>query len=82
MTHEYATRGTCSTRISFELDGDVVHKVRFTGGCNGNLQAISSLVEGMTVEEIEKRCAGIRCGFKNTSCADQLVQALRKAQGK
>ena len=79
MKHTYKTTGTCSSVITFELDGDIIHNVSFTGGCNGNLQAISALVEGMTVSDYEKKCKGIRCGFRPTSCSDQLAVALRKA---
>ncbi|MBQ3053666.1 MAG: TIGR03905 family TSCPD domain-containing protein [Clostridia bacterium] len=79
MTYTYRTKGTCSSQITFELDGNIVKKVQFIGGCNGNLKAIASLVEGMTVEEIAKRCEGITCGFKSTSCSDQLVKALKEA---
>ncbi len=82
MEHTFTTRGTCASRIKFELDGNVVKNVSFVGGCNGNLKAISALVEGMTVDEIEKRIKGIRCGFKNTSCSDQLATALRQALDK
>ena len=82
MTYEYKTRGTCSTKITFELDGDTVTNVRFTGGCNGNLKGISSIVDGMTVEEIEKKLSGITCGFKNTSCPDQLARAVSEACAK
>lgn len=77
--YTYRTKGTCSTQIELELDGNVVHNVKFTGGCDGNLKAIPRLVEGMTVEEVEKRLSGIRCGFKNTSCGDQLVKACQAA---
>ncbi len=79
MKYTYIPRGVCSSVIEFELDGDVVRNVKYTGGCNGNLQAISSLVEGMKVDEIEKRIGGIRCGFKDTSCGDQLVRGLKEA---
>lgn len=79
MTYNYKTNGTCSVNIKLELDGDVVTNVEFTGGCNGNLKAISKLVNGMTVEEIEKKCKGIECGYKGTSCADQLAKAVRAA---
>ena len=79
MSYTYRTKGTCSSQIQFDLDGDRVRNVKFTGGCNGNLQAVSKLVEGMTVEEITQKCEGIRCGFKNTSCADQLVQGIKEA---
>ena len=79
MGYLYKTRGTCSTLIEVELDGNVVKNVKFTGGCNGNLQAIPRLVEGMTVEEVERRIAGIRCGMRPTSCGDQLAKACREA---
>ena len=79
MLHTYKTQGTCSSRIEFELDGNVIKSVRFTNGCNGNLKAVSSLVEGLTVEQIEEKCKGITCGMKQTSCADQLAKAVRMA---
>ena len=79
MTYTYRTQGTCSSQITFDLDGDVVTNVKYYGGCNGNLQGISKLVNGMTVDEIEKKLGGIRCGFKSTSCPDQLAKAVRKA---
>ena len=65
--------------ISFELEGNVVKDVHFLGGCNGNLKAISKLVDGMTVEEIEAKLKGNTCGPKPTSCADQLCRGLRQA---
>lgn len=80
MQFEYKTHGTCSTKISFDIDGDVITNVRFTGGCPGNLKAIPILVEGMTVEEIEQKLSGVKCGFKSTSCADQLAKAVRTAK--
>ena len=73
MTYSYKTKGTCSTQIDLELDGNVVHNVKFTGGCNGNLQAIPKLVEGLTVEQVEEKIGGIRCGGRPTSCGDQLL---------
>ena len=79
MPYIYKTKGTCSTQIELELEGNIVHNVKFTGGCNGNLQAIPKLVEGMTVEEVEERIGGIHCGFKNTSCGYQLAKACRAA---
>lgn len=79
MKYEYKTKGTCSSRITFDLDGDIVTNVKFTGGCNGNLKGISSIVDGMTVEEISKKLDGITCGFKNTSCPDQLAKAVTEA---
>ncbi|MBQ9493440.1 MAG: TIGR03905 family TSCPD domain-containing protein [Oscillibacter sp.] len=80
MTHfEYRTSGTCSRLISLDLDGERVHNVRFVGGCDGNLKAISSLVEGLTVQEITEKVSGIHCGAKNTSCGDQLAKAVQAA---
>ena len=80
MTYSYTTHGTCSRRIDFDIDDDnTVHNVHFTGGCNGNLAGISSIVEGMDAEEIIDRFDGIRCGFKQTSCPDQFAEALREA---
>ena len=79
MKYTYKTKGTCSTRIDFEINNDVISNVQFTGGCNGNLKAISALVDGLTVEQIESRVKGIQCGFKSTSCSDQLAQAVREA---
>ena len=77
--YDYATKYTCSSMISLDLDGNTVHNVKFTGGCNGNLKGVSSLVEGMTVEQIESALAGITCGLKPTSCPDQLARAVREA---
>ena len=79
MSFVYKTSGTCSSQIQLDLEGDVVHNVKFTGGCDGNLKAIPALVEGLTVAEVEERIGGIRCGFKNTSCGDQLAKACRAA---
>lgn len=79
MQYEVKPRGVCPSRITFELEGDVVRNVSFTGGCNGNLQAISRVVEGMTVEQVESYFRGIDCGGKGTSCSDQLAQAVRSA---
>ena len=79
MEHTYKTRGVCSIQINFTLDGDVVTNVSFIGGCNGNLKAISKLVDGMTVSEIEEKLLGNTCGGKLTSCADQLACAVRAA---
>ena len=79
MAYVYKTKGTCSSKIEVELEGNIVRNVKFTGGCPGNLQAIPKLVEGMTVEEVENKIAGVRCGMKNTSCGDQLAKAVREA---
>ena len=73
---QYQPKGVCSTSINIELEDGIVKSVAFTGGCNGNLQGISRLVEGMKAEEAISRLKGIRCGFKNTSCPDQLARAL------
>ncbi len=78
--HEYKTSGTCSRKIIFELDDEgKVHNVVFEGGCHGNLQGIGKLVEGMDATEVIKRVEGIKCGFKQTSCPDQLSKALSEA---
>ena len=74
----YKTKGTCSTSIDVELKDGVIDSVKFTGGCNGNLQGISALVKGMKSEEAISRLKGIRCGFKPTSCPDQLAHALEE----
>lgn len=79
MRCEYKTKGVCASKISFDLEGNVVSNVSFLGGCNGNLKAVSKLVEGMTVEQIEGYLKGNTCGMRNTSCADQLAQAVRTA---
>ncbi len=79
MHYQYRTKGTCSTAIDVELDGDVVKAVSFTGGCDGNLQGVSRLVTGRTVDEVEQTLSGIRCGRKPTSCPDQLARAVREA---
>lgn len=79
MRYSYETKNTCAKLIRFDLDGDVVRNVEFLGGgCPGNLQALPRLVEGMQVDEVVKRLDGIVCGRRETSCADQLVQALKK----
>ena len=74
----YKTKGTCSQMIEFEITDGKVHNVKFTGGCNGNLKGIGQLVEGMDAEEVIKRLEGTTCGFKSTSCPDQLAAALKE----
>ena len=76
MKTVYKPKGVCSRLMEIETEDGVVKSVKISGGCSGNLQGISRLVEGMTVEEAVKRMKGIRCGFKNTSCPDQLAAAL------
>ena len=78
MQYEYNTKGTCSQRILFEIEDGKVRNVQFLGGCNGNLQGISKLVEGMDVDEVIARIEGIHCGMKPTSCPDQLAKALEQ----
>ena len=79
MNFTYKTRGTCSQQINFDINDGVITNVSFTGGCNGNLKAVSKLVDGMTVEQIEAKLKGNTCGMKSTSCADQLALACRAA---
>lgn len=74
---KYKTQGVCSSAIDIEMDGNIIKSVKFTGGCNGNLQGIAALAKDMPAEDIIARLKGIRCGFKNTSCPDQLAQALQ-----
>ena len=81
MQYEYKTKGTCSQRISFEVENNKVKSVQFLGGCNGNLKGISALVEGMDIDDVISRVEGIRCGMKSTSCPDQLAKALKEVKG-
>ena len=78
MELTYRTKGTCSQLIEVETEGSTIKSVHFTGGCNGNLQGISRLVQGMEIDEAIARLEGIRCGSKPTSCPDQLAKALKK----
>lgn len=82
MQFEYRTKGTCSQRIIFEIEDNILKNVQFLGGCNGNLKGISSLVEGMDIDEVIAKVEGIQCGFKTTSCPDQLAKALKEAKEK
>lgn len=79
---QYQPKGVCSQMIQFDIEDNKVKNVGFTGGCNGNLQGISRLIEGMDVDEAISRIEGIHCGYKQTSCPDQLAQALKQATGK
>ncbi|MTI65330.1 MAG: TIGR03905 family TSCPD domain-containing protein [Firmicutes bacterium] len=76
--NSYVTKGVCSRKIDFTVENNKVKKVNFTSGCPGNLEGISKLVEGMEVKEVIERLKGIKCGFKSTSCPDQLSKALEK----
>lgn len=82
MTYEYTTKGTCSRQILFDIEDGKVHNVQYIGGCNGNLQGIASLVEGMEIDEVIARLEGIHCGAKPTSCPDQLATALKNTKKK
>ena len=82
MRYSYKPKGVCPMKIDFDLNGDVVRNIRFLGGCDGNLKAISKLCDGMTVDEIEHKLRGNTCGRKPTSCADQLARAVREAYQK
>ena len=75
---QYRTKGTCSQRITFDVNDGKLSNVQFLGGCHGNLQAISRLVEGQDVDRVIAQLEGIRCGFKPTSCPDQLATALKQ----
>lgn len=79
MAYIYRTKGICASEIEIELDGNIVKSVKFYGGCDGNHKGISKLVEGMTVEEVNEKLSGIRCGFKRTSCPDQLAVGVIEA---
>lgn len=79
MEYHYRTKGTCSREIVVDLDNDIVRSVKFIGGCDGNAKGICSLVQGMKAEDVIARCKGIRCGFKTTSCPDQLAEAISQA---
>ena len=81
MTNKFTfyPEGVCSMMIEIELDGDTIKDVVFTGGCNGNLSGISKLIKGMKAEEVVEKLEGTRCGFKDTSCPDQLSKALKLA---
>lgn len=80
MKHiEYCPQGVCSRKIDIDVENGIIQKVVFTGGCSGNTQGVSRLLEGMTVEEAIARLDGIKCGFRPTSCPDQLAKALKKS---
>lgn len=81
MAYQYKTHGVCSRSIAFDIEDGRVKNVRFEGGCSGNTQGVARLVDGMPAEEAVRRLEGIRCGFKSTSCPDQLARAIREATG-
>ena len=79
MTIDYKTKGTCSSRMLIDVEDGVVKSLQVTGGCNGNLQGLSKLAEGMPIDVLIERLQGIRCGMRPTSCPDQLAQALKQS---
>ena len=78
MHKTYQTKGTCSVQIDFDIEDNKIHNVEFIGGCNGNLKGIAALVEGEDKDKVIEKLDGIKCGFKNTSCPDQLAKALKE----
>ena len=78
MTFEYKPQGVCSRNLTFDIENGIVKNVKFQGGCHGNLQGIAALCEGKPAEEIINAVSGIRCGFKSTSCPDQLCCAIEQ----
>lgn len=79
MAYSYKPQGVCARGISFDIEDNTVKNIKFSGGCSGNTQGVAALAEGMDANELIERLAGIRCGFKNTSCPDQLAKAVAKA---
>ncbi len=79
MNYNYRPHGVCARGISFDIEDNIVKNVKFSGGCSGNTQGLAKLAEGMTTDEIINRLSGIRCGFKGTSCPDQLAKAVAEA---
>lgn len=79
MKYTFTPKGVCPTKVDFEIDGEIVKNVKFSGGCNGNLKAIATLVDGMPVDQVASKLSGISCGMKDTSCSDQLSIALKNA---
>lgn len=78
MEYKYTPQGVCSTQIIVEIENRVIKNLKVINGCNGNLQGIASLVKGMDIDEVITKLKGIKCGFKNTSCPDQIARALEK----
>ncbi len=79
MKYAYTPHGVCSRQIQVDIEDGIVNQVRFIGGCSGNTQGVSALVQGMPVEEVIRRLENIHCGNRPTSCPDQLTKALRQA---
>ncbi len=78
MKYTYTTKGTCSRSIVLDVEDNKLQEVSFVGGCNGNLKGISALCTGMDIDDIIAKLEGIKCGFKSTSCPDQLAEALKR----
>ena len=78
MTHTYRTKGVCAMQIQFDLENGIVRNVQFMGGCNGNTQGVAKLAEGRAAKELVALLEGIKCGFKGTSCPDQLAKAIKE----
>lgn len=78
MSYVFKPSGVCSTKVEFDIDNGRLHDVKFTGGCNGNLKGIGRLVEGMEAKDVAEKLRGTICGFKKTSCPDQLAQAIEQ----
>lgn len=79
MQYSFKPHGVCSRMISFDIEDNIVRNIQFSGGCSGNTKGLSALAEGMPADELIKRLSGIRCGFKGTSCPDQLAKAVAEA---
>lgn len=79
MDYTFIPKGVCSRKITFEINDGIVSNVRFAGGCAGNTQGLAALIEGMKAEDVINKLSGIRCGFKSTSCPDQMAKAVRAA---
>lgn len=82
MEYTFIPRGVCSRKITFEINDGIVSSVRFSGGCSGNTQGLAALAEGMKAEDVINKLSGIRCGFKLTSCPDQMAKAVKEALAK
>ena len=82
MEFSYKTKGVCARNIKIDVEGDIVKKVSFEGGCNGNTKGVATLVEGMKIDDVIEKLEGIKCGFKGTSCPDQLAEALKEYKEK
>ncbi|MBQ8503939.1 MAG: TIGR03905 family TSCPD domain-containing protein [Clostridia bacterium] len=79
MEYTFTPKGVCARGLKFEIEDGIVKNIRFSGGCSGNTQGVAALAEGMTAEDVINRLSGIRCGFKGTSCPDQLAKAVKEA---